>query len=134
MSKVTNKPYKATPERVAIILEALGNGLTQRDASLLAGISEDTLCNWKRTNSEISEQMGQKLIEYKQRLLKKIEKAGEKDWKATAWILERKFKNDWSPNARYDTSDLYDLPPFGTRGLDHDIIAERIVDKFMKKS
>lgn len=83
-----------TPERVTIILEALGSGMTQRDASLLAGISEDTLCLWKRNNSEFSEQMGQKLIEHKQMLIKRIEKAGEKDWKATAWILERKYKND----------------------------------------
>lgn len=52
-----------TPERVAIILEALGNGMTQRDSALLAGISEDTICLWKRNNSEFSEQMGQKLIE-----------------------------------------------------------------------
>lgn len=66
-----------TPERVEIILEALGNGATQRDASMLAGISEDTLCIWKRTNSEFSEQIAQKVIEYKQRLMQKIEKAGE---------------------------------------------------------
>jgi len=64
----TIKPYKLTPECERIILKALENRMTQRDASMLAGISEeDTLCNWKRTNSEISEQMGQKLIEYKQR-------------------------------------------------------------------
>lgn len=121
-----------TPERVAIILEALGNGMTQRDSALLAGISEDTICLWKRNNSEFSEQMGQKLIEYKQKLLKRIEKAGEKDWKATAWILERKFKNDWGPGGRYDTSDLYDFPPLGGRGLDHDILADRMLEKFMQ--
>ncbi len=130
----SKQPYKMTPERVAIILEALGSGMTQRDASLLAGISEDTLCLWKRNNSEFSEQMGQKLIEHKQKLIKRIELAGEKDWKATAWILERKYKNDWSSTARYDTSDLYDFPPFGTRGIDHDIIAGRIVEKFMGNS
>jgi hypothetical protein len=66
----------------------------------------------------------------KQKLLKRIEKAGEKDWKATAWILERKFKNDWSSNARFDTSDLYDFPPMFTRGLDYDVLSDRIVNKF----
>lgn len=134
MTGLTPKPYKMTPERVKIILDALGDGLTQRDASLLAGISEDTLCLWKRTNSEFSEQMGQKLVEYKNMLLKRIEKAGEKDWKATAWILERKFKKDWSSTARFDTSDLYDFPPFHTVGLDYEIMSERIVDNFIKKS
>jgi hypothetical protein len=133
MAKPT-KPYKMTPERVAIILEGLSNGLTQRDCALLAGIHEDTLCSWKFNNSEFSEQMGQKLIEYKQKLLKRIEKAGEKDWKATAWILERKFKNDWGTNARYDTSDLYDMPPLASRGLDHDILADRMLKKFIESS
>lgn len=130
MAKTNNKPYKMTPERVSIILDGLANGMTQRDCALLAGISEDTLCLWKRHNSEFSEQMGQKLIEYKQKLLKRIEKAGEKDWKATAWILERKFKNDWGSSARFDTSDLYDMPPLFTRGLDYDIISDRIAKKF----
>ncbi len=121
-----------TPERVTIILEALGNGMTQRDASMLAGISEDTLCGWKRTNSEFSEQMGQKVIEYKQKLIQKIEKAGEKDWKATAWILERKFKKDFSTDPRLDSSQLYDFPPFGF-DLNHDEIARRVVEKLSQQ-
>ncbi len=125
----SNKPYKMTPERVAIILEGLANGLTQRDCALLAGIHEDTLCSWKFNNSEFSEQMGQKAIEYKQKLIKRVTDAGEKDWKASAWILEHKYKNDFSPNAR-DSSELYDFPLFSSRGIDHDIIAERIVEKF----
>ena len=44
MNDIAPKPYKMTSERVTIILEALGDGMTQRDASMLAGISEDTLC------------------------------------------------------------------------------------------
>ena len=126
MSETTPKPYKMTPERVAIILEALGDGMTQRDASMLAGISEDTLCIWKRTNSEFSEQMGQKAIEYKQKLMKRIEKAGEKDWKATAWLLERKFKKDFSQDPQLEKDILYDFPPFG---FNLDAIADRVIER-----
>jgi hypothetical protein len=115
-----------TPERVAIILEALGDGMTQRDASMLAGISEDTLCIWKRTNSEFSEQMGQKAIEYKQKLMKRIEKAGEKDWKATAWLLERKFKKDFSQDPTLEKELLYDFPPFG---FNLDALADRVIER-----
>lgn len=122
----TNKEYKMTPERVQIILEALGNGMTQRDASLLAGISEDTLCLWKRTNSEFSEQMGQKVIEYKQRLLEVIRKAGERDWKASAWILERKYKKDFSPEPKLEKELLYDYPPFG---FNLEAIADMTIEK-----
>ena len=126
MSEAIPKPYKMTPERVAIILEALGDGMTQRDASMLAGISEDTLCIWKRTNSEFSEQMGQKAIEYKRKMMKRIEKAGEKDWKATAWLLERKFKKDFSADPELEKDLLYDFPPFG---FNLDAIADRVIER-----
>ncbi len=126
MSEHVTKPYKMTPERVKIILDALGDGMTQRDASMLAGISEDTLCIWKRTNSEFSEQMGQKAIEYKQKLMKRIEKAGEKDWKATAWLLERKFKKDFSTDTEFEKDLLYDFPPFG---FNLDAIADRVIER-----
>ncbi len=126
MNDIASKPYKMTPERVAIILEALGDGMTQRDASMLAGISEDTLCIWKRTNSEFSEQMGQKAIEYKQKLMRRIEKAGEKDWKATAWLLERKFKKDFSQDPQLEKELLYDFPPFG---FNLDVIVDRVIER-----
>ena len=126
MSDTTPKPYKMTPERVAVILEALGDGMTQRDASMLAGISEDTLCIWKRTNSEFSEQMGQKAIEYKRKMMKKIEKAGEKDWKANAWLLERKFKKDFSLDPHFEKDPVSDFPAFG---FDYSAIADRVIER-----
>jgi len=93
-------------------MEALEDGMTQRDASMLAGISEDTLCLWKRNNSDFSEQMAQSVIKYKQKILKGIQKAGEKDWKALAYLAERRFKKDFSPEVRYETELVYDYPPF----------------------
>ncbi|MEY2640856.1 MAG: hypothetical protein RL150_249 [Candidatus Parcubacteria bacterium] len=90
------KSYKATPTTIKIILDAIADGLTQRDASILAGISEDTLSLWKRQNSDFSEQIRQKEIECKRRHIKNIEKASEKSWQASAWWLERKYKNEFS--------------------------------------
>ncbi len=117
----TTKPYKLTPERSQVILEALENGMTQRDASMLAGISEDTLCLWKRTNSDFSEQMGQSVIKYKRKLMDIITKASEKDWKACAWLLERKYKDR--------TEELvYDFPPF-LMSIDHQRIADLAIER-----
>ena len=122
----TTKPYKLTPERSQIILEALENGMTQRDASLLAGISEDTLCLWKRTNSDFSEQMGQSVIKYKRKLMDIITKASEKDWKACAWLLERKYKKEFSSEPNLEKELLYDYPPFG---FNLEAIADMTVEK-----
>lgn len=90
------KPYKATPATIKIILDAIADGLTQRDASTLAGISEDTLSLWKRDNSDFSEQIRQKEIECKRKHIKNIERASEKSWQASAWWLERKYKAEFS--------------------------------------
>lgn len=95
------KNRKATDKTVAIILNAIGDGLTQREASALAGISEDTLSLWKQ-DSDFSEQIRQKQIENKRRHINVINKASEKDWKASAWWLERKYEEEFSTKAKLD--------------------------------
>lgn len=97
---------KATQKTIDIILNSMAEGLTQRDSAILAGISEDTLSLWKGQDSDFSEQIRQKQIEYKRKLLKTIEKASEKDWKACSWLLERKFSEEYSlkNNVRLDVN------------------------------
>ncbi len=63
-SKVTPKTLKIILD--AIRLDAIRSGAGQRDASALAGISEDTLSLGKR-DSDFSEQMRQKEIECKRK-------------------------------------------------------------------
>lgn len=92
---------KASPATLAIILNAVSEGLTQREASTLAGISEDTLSLWKQ-DSDFSEQIRQKQIENKRRHINVINKASERDWKASAWWLERKCKEEFSLHNKLD--------------------------------
>ncbi len=109
---IDSKPYKMTPERVQIITEALADGLTQKEASMLAGIDEDTLCNWKRNNSDFSDKVAKSAIQYKQKLLKTIVKAGERNWKASAWLLERKYKKEFSLNPYFEKDPYAKHPDF----------------------
>lgn len=124
---IDSKPYKMTPERVQIITEALADGLTQKEASMLAGIDEDTLCNWKRNNSDFSDKVAKSTIEYKQRLMNTIRKAGEKDWKACAWLLERKYKRDFSTNISLERDHYSNFAEFD---FNHQMIAEKILKIF----
>ncbi len=98
----TKRKTKATPKTIAIILDAISQGLTQREASILAGISEDTFSLWKRKDSDFSEQIRQKEIECKLYHIKNIKKASEKSWTASAWWLERKYKDEFSRNSKLD--------------------------------
>ena len=82
---------KATAKTIDLILSFIAEGLTQREASILAGISEDTFSLWKK-DSDFSEQIRQKQIECKLGHIRNIKKASEKSWQASAWWLERKQK------------------------------------------
>lgn len=99
---VTKRGTKATPKTLEIIFEAIAHGLTQRDASALAGISEDTLSLWKKKDSDFSEQIRQKEIEFKLSCIKGIKEAGNKSWQALAWLLEHKFKDEFSLKSKLD--------------------------------
>lgn len=92
---------KATQKTIETILSAIGEGLSQREASILAGISEDTLSLWKK-DSDFSEQIRQKQIECKLAHIRNIKKASEKSWQASAWWLERKYKDEFSLKTKMD--------------------------------
>ena len=83
------RPTKRTPEVVAKIAEAVAIGLTDEEASLLAGINPDTMTEWRK-DPEFS---GAIKRAGAQRLLLRLERieAGEQGWQGTAWALERLY-------------------------------------------
>lgn len=93
---------KATEKTISIILSAIEEGLTQRESAVLAGISEDTLSLWKKKDSDFSEQIRQKQIECKLGHIRNIKKASDKSWQASAWWLERKYKEEFSLKTKMD--------------------------------
>jgi hypothetical protein len=74
------RPTKRTPEMVAKIAEAVAIGLTDEEASLLAGIDPDTMTEWRK-DPELS---GAIKRAGAQRLLLRLERieAGEQGGKA----------------------------------------------------
>jgi hypothetical protein len=105
MRKILEGKNKATPKTIKIILDAIRSGASQRDASALAGISEDTLSLWKRQDSDFSEQMRQKEIGFKTDQVKIIQKAAQRSWQAAAWLLERKYPNEYTNRVRIEQSE-----------------------------
>lgn len=112
-STILKGKTKATPKTIKIILNAISEGLTQREASILAGISEDTLSLWKRKDSDFSEQIRQKEIECKLFHIQNIKRASEKSWQASAWWLERKYKEEFSLKSKLDIQTTESLDDLG---------------------
>ena len=96
------RPSKLTPELQKEICDYIGvDGLMDKDACLLAGISTASFCLWKKKGSEegapevyseFLEAIKEAEAGFKQKRLKNIRVAGDEgDWKANAWLLERKY-------------------------------------------
>ena len=93
------RPTKFTTEVRKKILWALRLGNYRKTAAEYAGISERTLCMWvaRGEQGEAGEyrEFLDQVLEAEQtaevRALGVIHQAANKDWKAAAWFLERKF-------------------------------------------
>ena len=80
-------PTKRTPEVVAKIAESVASGLTDEEASLLAGVNPDTMTEWRK-DPEFSGAIKRATAQRLKLRLERIE-AGEAGWQGTARALER---------------------------------------------
>ena len=84
-----------TQEQKKRVLDGLATGLTIVDSCTYAGIGETTFYDLVKRDPKFSEDVQKAKIALKAKALQKITKAGEKSWQAYAWILERKFKQEF---------------------------------------
>lgn len=91
---------KYEPARVKIILDAIGQGLSQKDAGILASVDEDTISRWKKEKTDFAEKVLQKEVEFKRIHVVNIQnEALTGTWQASAWFLERKFPKEFGQKA-----------------------------------
>ena len=130
------RPTKFTPETRKKVLWALRLGNYRKTAAEYAGISERTLCDWiyKGAEAESGEYGAfcSDVIEAEQaaevRALGVIQQAANRDWKAAAWFLERKFPQRYCTRAavflakRLDIEDKLDLDAMSEDELNTEIL------------
>ena len=102
-------PSKFTPETVKTLLAGIRAGLPYHLAAEAAGISEATFYDWQRgkfprgadkqLKSEFLEDLTRARGESARRLTTLISNAATDDWRAAAWILERRFPKDFGKDA-----------------------------------
>ena len=91
-----SRPTKRTPDRVAAILEALDAGHTRKVATAAGGICEETFRRWVAADPQLQQQVVQAEAVAEHSLVECIKRAGEVDWRAAAWLLERRNPAAWS--------------------------------------
>lgn len=93
---LVGRKSKYTEEVKQTILKALREGYTKKDAATLAGISPKHLFEYTKLHQDFSDQVEASVLSFKHKMLKNIDRAAPKDWKAAAWRVERAFPNEFS--------------------------------------
>lgn len=103
---------KLTRELIDSICTYIENGMTNKDAADLSDVTEDTLYRWLREADEKDDQgnplphrrlqfelktaMNKARASFKAYHVQTIIRASRKQWTASAWLLERKFPEEYA--------------------------------------
>ena len=81
---------KATEARIEALLIALGTGCTREAAAGHAGIHRTTLYRWLENDPGLRARVEKAEADVEVRLAAQIVQAAPVDWRAAAWLLERR--------------------------------------------
>ena len=106
------RPSKLTPAVQETIIKAIGLGGSYADACLAAGISYDTLNNWKRRaedgEAKYLRLFGEIASEEARAVLRHLavmnNAAAKGEWKASLEWLRRRRRADWGDNVDLTTN------------------------------
>jgi len=96
------KKYKYSQDRAHIIISYLLKGTTIQGACKAAGISDRTFYRWKDEIDEFRDMIHAAESDIEAALVESI--VMDDDWRAKAWILERRFRDGWSAKQEVDVT------------------------------
>jgi hypothetical protein len=103
---------------IPIILDNISNGGTIRISCMAAGVSYRSFREWVQADPQLSAHLKKANSDFELRHVRNIQTMATDDWKASAWLLERKFPKRYSrrlvisepPKATEDTGILVRVP------------------------
>lgn len=93
---IKGRPTKYMPQIVWNLCKWIRQGNTYTDACRMEGVHYDTFNEWRKQFSDFSVAVERSEALCKADCIACIHKAEAKDWKAAAWILERRFPEEFS--------------------------------------
>lgn len=91
----SGRPTKYTEDKADAIVAAVRAGATLRLAAASAGISLDTLARWRKRFAAFADRLTEAEGKAAVRPLALIAEAAKRDWRAAAWLLERRFPEEY---------------------------------------
>ena len=81
------RPSKYTPQTIQLLEESAASGMSNKAACAIAGISQETLSQWRKEHEGFADRLEAAREKSRARALSAIQKAGGKDWKAhESWL------------------------------------------------
>ena len=122
------RPPKLTAEMIEQICDLLIEGSTIARSAMLTGISESTIYRWLAMGKsegadpiyvELVTRVGEAIESSEFELLQRMRIAGSKPdhWRATAWMLERRFPEKYGKNVSAQDGGQSGTPNPGPSGL-----------------
>jgi hypothetical protein len=114
---------------IPIILDNISNGGPMAVACCAAGVAHSTFRDWMRADPSLRIMLKKATSEFELRHVRNIQTMATDDWKASAWLLERKFPKRYSrrlvisepPKATEDTGILVRVPQPKPKSIESDI-------------
>lgn len=99
-------------------------GMTREDSCILAGIARDTFYTWLKEQPDFADKILKAETECKQRNVVRVQNHAKRDWRAAAWWLERKHKQEFASLSKLEHS--------GPRGAPLKVISTTVRPEVMK--
>lgn len=109
---------KCTKDVIRIAVKLKKHGALDKDIALACGVCPQTLSTWLHhpqtaNQREFSEAVKKVEVDFKDKLTQIIMRDAQgRDWKAAAWLLERKYPNEYGRVTRVidDSGDSEEVP------------------------
>lgn len=122
------RPPKLTAEMIEQICDLLIEGSTIARSAVITGVSESTIYRWLAIGKsegaepiyvELVTRVGEAIESSEFELLQRMRIAGSKPdhWRATAWMLERRFPEKYGKNVSEQDGGQSRKPDSGSSGL-----------------
>ena len=99
-------------------------GLSRGEAARASGVSLRTVCRYEREDPQFAEALEQAFWASDNRAYRSVVRAGEQSWRAAAWLIEHRARQEREPN-RPSPDMLLKSPRFAD--LLRDVVCEAIV-------
>lgn len=90
---------KLTDNTTIAVVANLKRGLSIRETCNIVGISETSFYDWRNQHADFSDIVEQAQYEAIKKHRANIDQHAKRDWRASAWTLERTHPNEYAPKS-----------------------------------